>query len=74
MKISAIDKVPAYSGKIAHFKCKSAEDADTSYSGSANTKMLLALLGRSSGARVLSPELTSELPVLTAMYCLPFTA
>lgn len=42
--------------------------------GRANTKMLLALLGCSSGASVLSPELTSELPVLTATYCLPFTA
>jgi hypothetical protein len=43
-------------------------------SGSAKTKVLLALLGCSSGASVFSPELTSELPVLTAMYCLPPTA
>jgi hypothetical protein len=35
-------------------------------SGSAKTKMLLALLGCSSGASVFSPELTSEWPVLTA--------
>jgi hypothetical protein len=33
--------------------------------------MLLALLGCSSGASVFSPELTSELPVLTATYSLP---
>jgi hypothetical protein len=36
--------------------------------------MLLALLGCYSGASVLSPELTSELPMLTATYSLPFTA
>jgi hypothetical protein len=41
-------------------------------SGSAKTKMLLALLGCSSGASVFSPEL-SELPVLAAMYYLPPT-
>ena len=43
------------------------------FSGSANTTILLALLGFRSGARRLSPELTSELPVLTATYCLPRT-
>ena len=36
--------------------------------------MLLALLGCSSGASVFSPELTSEWPVLIAMYCLSKTA
>jgi hypothetical protein len=36
-------------------------------SGSAKTKVLLALLGCSSGASVFSPELTTELPALTAM-------
>lgn len=43
-------------------------------SGSAKTKILLAWLECSSGASVLSPELTSEWPVLIAMYCLPPTA
>ena len=43
-------------------------------SGSAKTKMLLAWLGCSSGASLFSPELTSEWPVLIAMYCLPPTA
>jgi Ankyrin repeats (many copies) len=41
--------------------------------GRAKTKILLALLGCSSGASVFSPELTSELPVLTATYCFPLT-
>lgn len=43
-------------------------------SGSAKTKVLLALLECSSGASMFSPELTSEWPVLIAMYCLPPTA
>src|SRR5690349_23967107 len=54
---------------IVFDKCEIA----STYSGSANTKMLLALLGCSSGDSRFSPELTNELPVLTATYCFPAT-
>ena len=67
---------PRFRGELAT-GCRTTPPLGPTHSpqfGKANTKMLLPVLGRSSGVKAKRRLVVSAVPVLTATYCRPLTA